>query len=83
MWVEVWGVCGWSCGESVWVEAYLDCARDALAHDVLLEHLVDDRVDVLVHPLEEVREAKVDADLEVLEEVGVVEGADLRVRRGV
>jgi len=59
--------------------ANLDGARVALLDQILLEHRVDDRVEVLVDALEEEGEAEVDSDLEVLEEVRVVEGAHLQV----
>lgn len=57
--------------------------RVALPDQVLLQHGVDDWVDVFVDVLKEEREAEVDADLEVLEEVGVVERAHLERRLGL
>lgn len=50
------------------------------AFDVLLEHIVDHRVDVLVAVLHEHWEAVFDAHLELFEEVRVVEGYYFQVR---
>ena len=45
--------------------------------DVLLEYVVDDGVYILVHVLEEEREAILDGQLQLLQEVVVVKGTHL------
>ena len=53
----------------------LDCLRPGglVDHDVLLQHRIDHRVDVLVQVLKEERQAVLHRQLELLQEVGVVE----------
>ena len=53
----------------------LDCLRPGglVDHDVLLQHRVDHRVDVLVQVLKEERQAVLHRQLELLQEVSVIE----------
>ena len=46
--------------------------------DVLFEDIIDDRVDVLIHVLEEERESVFDGHLQLFQEIAVVEGANLQ-----
>ena len=52
------------------------------AFDVLGQDVVDDRIDVVVHVLEETRKSVLDAQLQLFQEVGVVERQDLHVVLG-
>lgn len=45
--------------------------------EVLLQHRVDDRVDVLIQVLKQEGEAVLDSKLQLLQEVCIVEGLDL------
>lgn len=49
---------------------------------VLLQDIVDDGVDVLIHVVEQERGPVLDGDLQLLEEVGVVEGCGLWTGQG-
>ena len=52
--------------------------REIFTFDVFLQHVVNDGVDVFIHIREEEREAILDGQLQLLEEVWVIEGAHLQ-----
>ena len=66
---------------AVEVIAYKCTASAQQTFDVLLQYVVDDGIDVLVHVLEKERKAVLDSELQLLQKVRVVKRAHLAQRR--
>ena len=56
------------------------CCLSSAAHtfDGPVQNRINDRINVLIHVTEETREAKLDGNLQVLQEVRVIESAHLQ-----
>ena len=49
----------------------------SLTLDILLQHIINDRIDVFINILEQEWESILDSQLQLLQEVRIVEGANL------